>query len=299
MRAVRDFLWLCLLLRLLQTLLSLSVVITQWRGRASAVCQILRLPKSVLRIRFPVCIFRWEPLKIDSPWHLRPSSLDAACALVTRRSLSAQVPLTSALPLADKPHLLQPTSRKEELFGRPRMQETYKYRLTSMSLTRRETEPRRDNDKDDESPKKASAEKAPAYAALPHSSVIRSTSSLQNQQHEGGGSLRGAGTSDKRIIIIHGQERLRFWSAVRWCGSFWAMSPRSLLFALVRCRQWRNWRFEPGAKVIWRRPTSQHSEECWEMMVDPDVDVCTETLNHRKIIRKRTKTTTCWKPKKY
>ncbi len=29
-------------------------------------------------------------------------------------------PLVEALPLADKPHILQPNSRKEELFGMPR-----------------------------------------------------------------------------------------------------------------------------------------------------------------------------------
>jgi len=32
-------------------------------------------------------------------------------------------------------------------------------------------------------------------------------------------------------------------------------------------------------------------------MVNPGVDGYTKILNHRKMIRKNTKTTTCWKPK--
>jgi len=34
-------------------------------------------------------------------------------------------------------------------------------------------------------------------------------------------------------------------------------------------------------------------------MVDPDVDGCVETLNHRKILRKTQKKTTYWQPKEY
>jgi len=34
-------------------------------------------------------------------------------------------------------------------------------------------------------------------------------------------------------------------------------------------------------------------------MVNPDVDSCAKTLNHRKIIRKTQETTTYWKPNIY
>ena len=59
--------------------------------------------------------------------------------------LLPQVPLPVALPLAEKPHLLQPSARKEELFGRPRMEASMKLGATggqssssnTMSLTRR------------------------------------------------------------------------------------------------------------------------------------------------------------------
>jgi len=35
------------------------------------------------------------------------------------------------------------------------------------------------------------------------------------------------------------------------------------------------------------------------MILSPDVDGYTETLNHRKILRETKKTTMCWKPKEY
>ena len=48
---------------------------------------------------------------------------------------------------------------------------------------------------------------------------------------------------------------------------------------------------EPGWKLNWRGPTSQHSEKTWEMIVNPDVDGYTNTRNHRKILRKTGKKT--------
>ncbi|CAK8697546.1 unnamed protein product [Clavelina lepadiformis] len=49
-----------------------------------------------------------------------------------------EVPLAVALPLAEKPHLLQPSSRKEELFGRPRMDDnSSSLGSLSMSVSRR------------------------------------------------------------------------------------------------------------------------------------------------------------------
>lgn len=53
-----------------------------------------------------------------------------------------QEPMVTALPLADKPHLLQPNARKEELFGRPRQHarsensgEIYEYDYTFHNLS--------------------------------------------------------------------------------------------------------------------------------------------------------------------
>jgi len=42
-------------------------------------------------------------------------------------------------------------------------------------------------------------------------------------------------------------------------------------------------------KLGWKGPTSQHSEKNWEIMVNSDVDVYTETLNHLKILQKTQK----------
>ena len=55
-------------------------------------------------------------------------------------------------------------------------------------------------------------------------------------------------------------------------------------------------------KTVWARgkkhsrsgPTGQHSEKCWEIIVNPDVAGYTKTRNHRKTPKK-----TWWKPKEY
>ena len=53
------------------------------------------------------------------------------------------------------------------------------------------------------------------------------------------------------------------------------------------------------AKHSWRGSiTDKISKKCWEMVVNPDVDIYTKTRNHRKTFWKR-KETTYWKPKEY
>nr|XP_018673161.1 E3 ubiquitin-protein ligase UBR5 isoform X2 [Ciona intestinalis] len=47
-----------------------------------------------------------------------------------------EIPLPVALPLAEKPHLLQPTARKEDLFGRPRIDSSHSA-TSSMGLSSR------------------------------------------------------------------------------------------------------------------------------------------------------------------
>ena len=61
-----------------------------------------------------------------------------------------------------------------------------------------------------------------------------------------------------------------------------------------------------GGKFSWKGPTghctgptSQHSENIWEVMVNLGVDSYAKTLNHLKIIGLTRKTTTYWKPNEY
>ena len=44
-----------------------------------------------------------------------------------------------------------------------------------------------------------------------------------------------------------------------------------------------NQMFETGGNFAERDPTNQNSEKSWEMLVNPDVDVYTKTLNHWKM----------------
>nr|CAB3267473.1 E3 ubiquitin-protein ligase UBR5-like [Phallusia mammillata] len=100
------------------------------------------------------------------------------------------VPLPVALPLAEKPHILQPSARKEELFGRLRSSQSQQtHQVSSMSLSHRSSSSATDKDEDDARP--STSGKTPAASSSgnvdppehphpppPYSSVIRSTSSL-------------------------------------------------------------------------------------------------------------------------
>jgi len=66
----------------------------------------------------------------------------------------------------------------------------------------------------------------------------------------------------------------------------------SFLYENISQHQWRNWRFGSWGKLSWKGPTdhwrvpsSRHPEKTWGMVVNPDVDDDTKTLNHRKIFR--------------
>jgi len=53
--------------------------------------------------------------------------------------------------------------------------------------------------------------------------------------------------------------------------------------------------FKPERNLVERGPPANTQRQTWEM-VNSDVDGCTKTLNHRKILWK---TTTCWKATLY
>jgi len=101
------------------------------------------------------------------------------------------------------------------------------------------------------------------------------------------------GKEDK--VSLHGQMWLYLWLlliciAFSFAFSLICMCAISTVSYGVGgvCRRWPNKRFEPGGKFRWscKGPTSQHSENSWEMIVNLNVDVHTKTWNHRKTLRK-------------
>jgi len=73
-------------------------------------------------------------------------------------------------------------------------------------------------------------------------------------------------------------------------------------------RQWRKERIQPGGKLSWKGPVAtvwgslDNTQKNWKMMLHPDADGCTKTLNTRKIHWKTEKnsvlkTKTILKPK--
>ena len=60
-----------------------------------------------------------------------------------------------------------------------------------------------------------------------------------------------------------------------------------------RREQWYNSRFEPGRKLSWSGPTSQHAETSWEIKVNPEVDVWSilaKSRNHPETRKKQQST---------